>query len=699
MYSESHDMILTQDTEQPVSGHAATLRRLAAAAEAWDPATWQHTDRVAEYAAAIGQRMGLDARQVGEVRVAGLLHDIGKIGVCEDIIRKPGRLNAYEEEVIKSHPTVGFRIMSALGMPGTVLSAVHEHHERYDGTGYPRGLAGEDICFTARIIAAADAIDAMLSDRPYRKGLPVEEVVRVLEQGAGTQFDPRVATAALQLFGRGLPGSGKVLRRHHGPTPVPECNTVQLHDLISERKGRGRNSTGPGRYAMIRSFGAMLTSLVLVAALASCGSGSVGGSDPNAGQVGDQNITSDGAGGGAQPDVAPVDGTPPAAEPPVVPDTMPATEGTTTAGEDTAPTEETAASPAPIATTTTATPPAAGTPATQTGLTAYGTAVIDGVVDTKEWANAARMTFEVRQPSADGGGTTPAVLYVMNDKDNLYLAVMITRRELGGAVSVFFEFDNDGDCTREDGDDVFGVSAGRWQTASFYDDYRYTCPGSPAGSVGCGPGDTTVIAGFPAPGTNDGAGDATNDGTYTMVEMSHPLDSGDDGHDFRLRQGDTVNYFLSVRLFSYAIGQNYADTDHIPGRFCSSPNGAITVAANAGALRQHITIDIKPGGGLNSINPYDEGTVPVAILSRGNFDAPADVDATTLTFGRTGDEASLAFCNVSGEDVNSDGLRDLVCHFTTMLTGFKLGDLDGILKGRTVQGAPFTGSDTVRIVQ
>ncbi len=111
-----------------------------------------------------------------------------------------------------------------------------------------------------------------------------------------------------------------------------------------------------------------------------------------------------------------------------------------------------------------------------------------------------------------------------------------------------------------------------------------------------------------------------------------------------------------------------------------------------------VTIDIRPGGAPNSINPGSQGVTPAAILSSPGFDASAAVDPASLTFGATGDEPSLAFCDSGYEDVNNDGLSDLVCHFTTQLTGFKSGDAVGILKGRTTDDAAFEGSDSVRIV-
>lgn len=129
---------------------------------------------------------------------------------------------------------------------------------------------------------------------------------------------------------------------------------------------------------------------------------------------------------------------------------------------------------------------------------------------------------------------------------------------------------------------------------------------------------------------------------------------------------------------------------------CAGLFGDIVVA---GSRPLTVGIDIKPGSSVNPINIRSAGRVPVAILSGPEFDAPRRVDARSLTFGRTGDEPSLASCDARPEDVDADGLADLVCHFTTQQTGFRPGDEEGTLKGRTVDGQAFTGSDAVRIVR
>jgi hypothetical protein len=126
--------------------------------------------------------------------------------------------------------------------------------------------------------------------------------------------------------------------------------------------------------------------------------------------------------------------------------------------------------------------------------------------------------------------------------------------------------------------------------------------------------------------------------------------------------------------------------------------GAFELEADGGGGGE-VTIDIKPGSQSNPINPRSIGKIPVAILSTADFNAPSEVDKTSLTFGRTGDEVSLAFCNKKGEDVNSDGLLDLVCQFKTKLTGFKFGDAEGFLKGQTLEGVPIAGRDSVKVMR
>lgn len=173
---------------------------LAAAIDAKDAYTNGHSDRIAAYAREIARRSGYSKKRQDEIYMMGILHDVGKIGVPDTIITKPGRLTDEEFAAMKEHPAVGARILGAIEeMPGLATGA-HWHHERYDGSGYPDGLAGEDIPLEARIIAVADAYDAMTSNRSYRDAMPQEKVREQIEQGSGTQFDPQFADIMLAMI-------------------------------------------------------------------------------------------------------------------------------------------------------------------------------------------------------------------------------------------------------------------------------------------------------------------------------------------------------------------------------------------------------------------------------------------------------------------------------------------------------------------
>ena len=181
----------------------SAITSLAEAMEAKDPYTRGHTSRVTAISVAIAEEMGLPADKVGKVRTAALLHDIGKIGMPDAILHKPGRPDEAEMEIIHHHPLEGERILLPLQHLREVRLGVAEHHERYDGQGYPRGLRGEEISLAGRIIAVADTFDAMTSDRPYRHALPGEAAVGVIRSQAGQQFDPQAVAAFLQAWEKG----------------------------------------------------------------------------------------------------------------------------------------------------------------------------------------------------------------------------------------------------------------------------------------------------------------------------------------------------------------------------------------------------------------------------------------------------------------------------------------------------------------
>ena len=178
----------------------ASLLSLVSAIEAKDAYTQQHSTRVTDYAVCIAEAMHRSEEDVETLRSTGPLHDIGKIGIQDHILNKPGRLTDEEFDRIRTHPLIGVNIVSPLGLTDEELAIIRNHHERWDGRGYPDGLAQEDIPELARILAVADAFDAMNSDRAYRSALPLDVCLQELRRNSGTQFDPEVVEAALQVF-------------------------------------------------------------------------------------------------------------------------------------------------------------------------------------------------------------------------------------------------------------------------------------------------------------------------------------------------------------------------------------------------------------------------------------------------------------------------------------------------------------------
>jgi hypothetical protein len=174
---------------------ADVVRAMSSAIDAKDPYTHGHSDRVARVAVRLAKEMGCDQETVKTIYLSGLLHDIGKIGIDDNVLRKPGKLTDAEFEHVKAHVTIGYKILKDLRKMGHMLPVVLHHHEAFDGTGYPHGLAGKNIPHLARIVAVADAYDAMASDRPYRPGMPKEKIDAIITKGAGTQWDPEVVDA------------------------------------------------------------------------------------------------------------------------------------------------------------------------------------------------------------------------------------------------------------------------------------------------------------------------------------------------------------------------------------------------------------------------------------------------------------------------------------------------------------------------
>ncbi len=172
--------------------HLRTIEALALAIDAKDHATHDHLQRVRIYAIEIGKELKLSAQELEALRAAALLHDIGKLAVPEHIISKPGKLTVEEFEKMKIHPVIGAEILQRVNFPYPVVPIVRSHHEKWDGTGYPDGLKGEQIPIAARILAAVDVLDALASDRQYRRALPLDEAMEQVVRESGTSFDPRI---------------------------------------------------------------------------------------------------------------------------------------------------------------------------------------------------------------------------------------------------------------------------------------------------------------------------------------------------------------------------------------------------------------------------------------------------------------------------------------------------------------------------
>lgn len=191
-------------TRHIIASFEAMVKTLASAIEARDPYTAGHVERVSAYVKIIADELGIESKLKHQIVMGAILHDIGKIGIPDDILQKPGALNAAENATMRSHVTKGAEIVSSTtDFSSSVQSAVLSHHEHFDGTGYPQNLKGDHIPIGDRIIAVADAFDAMITDRPYHKGMPREAAIAQLKKLAGTQLDPKVIKAFLTAHEQG----------------------------------------------------------------------------------------------------------------------------------------------------------------------------------------------------------------------------------------------------------------------------------------------------------------------------------------------------------------------------------------------------------------------------------------------------------------------------------------------------------------
>ena len=176
------------------------IQAMSLTVEKRDPYTAGHQRRVADLARAIATEMDLPAERVNGIRLAGVIHDVGKISVPADILSKPGRLTEHEFGIIKDHPQVGYDILKGIEFPWPIADIVHQHHERMDGSGYPKALAGEQILLDSRIMAVSDVVEAMSSHRPYRPALGKEAALEEIAAKSGACYDPDVVSACLRVF-------------------------------------------------------------------------------------------------------------------------------------------------------------------------------------------------------------------------------------------------------------------------------------------------------------------------------------------------------------------------------------------------------------------------------------------------------------------------------------------------------------------
>lgn len=179
---------------------AETVTALMNAVEARDQYTNGHSKRVAAISTKIARKMGLSIWEIEKINVAAMLHDVGKIGISDTILQKPGKLTEEEFAIIKSHPEIGINIIKDIKNIEYVFPIVRHHHERYDGKGYPDKKGGDELSLSVYIVQLADSVDAMASNRPYRNGLSSEMIIKEIEKGMGTQFHPKVASTYLKIL-------------------------------------------------------------------------------------------------------------------------------------------------------------------------------------------------------------------------------------------------------------------------------------------------------------------------------------------------------------------------------------------------------------------------------------------------------------------------------------------------------------------
>ena len=182
--------------------------------DAKDSYTKGHSERVSEYSVLLGKKLGINSDDIYVLRIGGLFHDIGKIGIPDSILTKTEKLTDEEYEQIKQHPLIGAQMLSNASIFSDIIPIVKHHHEKYDGTGYPDHLKGEEIPYMARIVSVADAFDAMASRRPYRNNVEIQKIISEISNNKHTQFDPSIADALLDIINNNYPAIEEIQQRY-----------------------------------------------------------------------------------------------------------------------------------------------------------------------------------------------------------------------------------------------------------------------------------------------------------------------------------------------------------------------------------------------------------------------------------------------------------------------------------------------------
>jgi putative nucleotidyltransferase with HDIG domain len=229
---EAHDMVTSAMTSLG-NAHDGTLRSLVAALDARDSETAGHSERVADITIAIALEMGIprDSEEWRHISWGALLHDVGKIAIPDHILRKPGSLTPEEWDFMRTHPKTGSEILRSVDFLLPAAEIVLCHHERFDGGGYPRGLAGEEIPLGARIFMIADSFDAMTSNRTYRSAMPAEEALAEILRNSGSQFDPAAVRAFLAVYQKRFVGT---FHHRHFPGSSRRGATMELSESLKK---------------------------------------------------------------------------------------------------------------------------------------------------------------------------------------------------------------------------------------------------------------------------------------------------------------------------------------------------------------------------------------------------------------------------------------------------------------------------------